>query len=209
MKPSHDEREEHAVVRPAARGTLALVPVTVGSFPRYDQYTTPRLLAAYEAAPGRIRAAVAGLGLEELRAHPRAGKWSILEVACHLTDSELMGAARVRLISAQPGAPFTAYDQAVWAAELRYDGFPLERLQTALDLFELLRRSTLPLFTEATDGDWTARWGTHPSFGAVTLRNLLELYADHGERHLEQILVLRRLLNRPIELEILLRERLY
>ena len=81
---------------------------------------TGELVDVYEAGPARIRETLVGLGSEQLQAHPRTDKWSIGEVVLHLADAEIMGAGRIRLALAQPGAPVTGYDQAIWANELRY-----------------------------------------------------------------------------------------
>jgi hypothetical protein len=45
--------------------------------------------------------------------------------------------------------------------------------------------------------------------GEVTLRQLLELYADHSERHLDQIQAVRIALSKPTALPELLPNRLY
>ena len=66
-------------------------------FPRtYAELSTERLLDVFSAAPDRIGAAVDGLSEEDLRARPLPGKWSIHEIALHLTDSECLGAVRIR-----------------------------------------------------------------------------------------------------------------
>jgi hypothetical protein len=75
-------------------------------------------------------------------------------------------------------------------------------------LLRLLRRVTGRIFTAAQGDDWSAS-AIHPDYGEITLRNLLELYADHSERHVEQILECRRLLRSPLEMEALLPKRLY
>ncbi len=51
--------------------------------------------------------------------------------------------------------------------------------------------------------------GLHPDYGVVTLRNLRELNADHGERHLARMLTIRDLLGKPLSFPLLLGERLY
>ena len=43
----------------------------------------------------------------------------------------------------------------------------------------------------------------------TSLRQLLELYSDHSERHIEQILHTRGLLGRAIEFSLILTQRLY
>jgi hypothetical protein len=178
------------------------------AFPSYDFYTTEQLLEAYREGPARLRAAIAGLSMEQMRAHPRPGKWSILEIVLHVVDSELSGAMRVRYIRAQPGVKLPMYDQDLWTARLRHNDADVGLLDDTLALFHLLRRITGRIFTAAQGDDWTAS-GVHADYGDITLRNLLELYADHSERHVEQILQCRAKLGMPLELPVLLERRLY
>lgn len=178
------------------------------AFPAYDFYTTEQLLEAYRAGPERLRAASAGLTMEQMRARPRPGKWSILEILLHVADSELSGALRVRYVMAQPGIRLPSYDQDLWTARLRHNEADLTLLDDTMALFRLLRRVTGRIFTFAQGDDWAAS-AIHPDYGEITLRNLLELYADHSERHVEQVLVCRRLLRSPLEMESLLPRRLY
>ncbi|HLE20918.1 MAG TPA: hypothetical protein VJB88_07355, partial [Vicinamibacteria bacterium] len=60
----------------------------------------------------------------------------------------------------------------------------------------------------AREEDWK-KWGSHADWGRLTVRQLLELYADHGERHIEQIVELRLLLGNPVNVPRLLPTRLY
>jgi uncharacterized damage-inducible protein DinB len=182
---------------------------TVSSFPCYSQYQTADLLEAYRLAPARLRQALAGLSLEQLRKRARPGKWAVGEIVCHLADADVVGAGRIRLAWCEPGSSFVAYNQERWAAGLDYLGRDLPDLEAAVALFEALRLTTGAILERASQEDWLHRWGMHPQYGPVTLRNLLELYADHGERHLDQILTLRELLGRPLDLPLLLSERLY
>lgn len=173
----------------------------------YRAYSTPHLLSVYARGPERLRAVVYGLAPDELRERPRPGKWSIAEIVGHLADSEVMGAGRIRMVLAQPGVEFVAYDQDAFAGVLDYrgDGAGFER---SLRVFEALREHTLAALARV-DGEAWERWGLHPNFGYLTLRNLLELYADHGERHIGQIAELRALLEKPVDFPLLLEERLY
>lgn len=181
-----------------------------GTFPAtYAAVETDLLLRAYAESPARVRRALEGLTPEELRANPRsAGKWSIAQIVVHLADAEIMGAARARQTYTGSGRELAFYDQDVWARELGYGEAGDERVAGSLALFAALRETTLPLFRDAEDADW-AKTGLHAELGPLTLRQLLELYADHGERHLEQILEIRRLLGRPLECPLLLPQRLY
>src|SRR3954454_7520319 len=91
------------------------------AFPAYDFYTTEELLEAYREGPERLRAASAGLSMEQMRARPRPGKWSILEILLHVADSELRAPMRVRCVMAQPGTRLPGYDQKLWTARLHHN----------------------------------------------------------------------------------------
>ena len=179
------------------------------AFPAYDHHTTESLLSAYDQGPARLRAAIGGLSDVELRSPARGpGTWSAHEIVLHTADSEIQGVYRMRKVLAQPGCDLPGYDQDAWARCLRYAGQPSASREAALRLLEALRTAMGPVLRGATDEEW-ARWGAHPEYGRVTLRNLLEIYADHIERHVAQILHIRGKLGRPLELPRLLPERLY
>jgi len=174
----------------------------------YIQIKTDKLLEVFDQGPARLRNVLADLTHEHLKVKPRPGKWSIQEIIMHVADSEIMGAARVRQTYAQPGSSFAAYEQDVWANHLGYQGQGNPAVQNALKLFESLRRTTSVIFHDARAGDW-GKIGVHAEHGEITLRNLLELYADHSERHIEQVLSIRSLLDKTIEFQLLLEHRLY
>lgn len=187
------------------------MPGQVAAFPdTYRALTTEVLVATYEAGPGRLHAVLEGLTDDDLHARPRPGnKWSILQIVVHLSDAELMGALRVRLAYGQSGSTLPVYDQDLWASALRYQETDRQTFERRVELFTLLRETTTPIFRQARDAEWTQRAAQHPEFGPVTLRNLLELYADHGERHIEQIVAIRELLGKGLDFPPLIEVRLY
>src|SRR6185503_158144 len=158
------------------------------AFDDYRGVPTAQLLATFVTGPARLRQAIAGLSEDELRARPRGnGTWSVHEIVLHVADSELQGAFRMRKVLAEPGAALPAFDQDRWAAALDYQGAGEAARAQALAFFAALRERTAPLLERATAAQWEQR-GIHPHYGEVSLRNLLELYADHAERHVAQIL---------------------
>jgi hypothetical protein len=174
----------------------------------YRRITTRDLIAVYKSAPTRLGGALAGLSDEELKARPREDKWSAQEIALHVADAEIMGAARMRQARAEPGSTFAVYDQNAWASELDYRGRDGRDVVAALHLFSELRRHGTRLLEAARSGDWK-KWGRHGEWGTLTLRQILELYADHAERHIEQIAAIRLRLGKPIRIPRLLPKRLY
>lgn len=179
------------------------------SFPDlYQSISTAELLRIYGSGPARVREVLSGLSADQLRERADTDRWSIQEIAFHLADAEIMGAARVRLALAEPGAPVPVYDQDAWAGALDYSGAGSGDLDRALGLFELLRRTTERVLPEPGHDAWE-RSVEHPEWGTVTLRQLLELYADHSERHIARILEIRSDLGHALEYPLLLEERLY
>ena len=81
-------------------------------------------------------------------------------------------------------------------------------MRDTLDLFGRLRSISSRLLRRAPPGSWRSA-AVHPEWGELTLRQLLELYADHGERHLEQVLDRRQRLGRPLAMDRPLPVRLY
>ena len=179
------------------------------TFPDYSFYATDLLIRAYAAGPERIATAIAGLSEAELRARARGPeRWSIHEIIMHIADSEMQGSFRIRKTWAEPPSEWPVHDQDQWSRMHRYNAQSAKDRRRALMLIRLAREHALPVFWNAAGADWD-RNGVHPEFGVLTLRNLLELYADHAERHLEQILHVRELLGRPISMALLLPRRLF
>lgn len=174
----------------------------------YSQIPTGDLIKIYADAPERLNRVLKGLSVKELQAHPKLAKWSIQEIAVHMAEAEIMGAARIRQTFAEPGATFAVYDQDAWARELDYQKFDAKAFYSSLMMFDSLRLNTTKIFRRAKEKDWE-KYGMHSELGKLTLRQLLEIYADHGERHIGQILELRALLNVPLKFSLLLKERLY
>ncbi len=63
-----------------------------------DDYTltVADLISSYEAGIEELRVALAGMTVEQLRSRPVAGKWSTLEVVCHIADCEQFFADRIK-----------------------------------------------------------------------------------------------------------------
>ncbi|NIR52052.1 DUF664 domain-containing protein [candidate division KSB1 bacterium] len=179
------------------------------TFPNaYTQLTTKELLRAFDLGATHLPQVLKELTEQDLKARPRTGKWSIQEIVLHVADSEIMGAGRIRQAYTQPGSTFATYDQDIWADIFDYRNQDGSAIQNALKLFEYLRRTSSAIFRRARRGDWQKN-GIHAEYGSLTLRQLLELYADHSERHIERILDLRSRLGKAIEFPILLQQRLY
>ena len=145
----------------------------------YKDISTPALVETYRLGPERLGEAIDGLTADDLLIRTRPDKWSIQEIVLHLADAEVIGAARIRMTYAEPGSTLPGYDQETWTSSFRYRELERSEVQHALTLFSVLRSTTLHIFRQAAPRDWW-KAATHPEWGEVNLRQLLELYADEA-----------------------------
>src|SRR6184192_2786455 len=80
----------------------------------------PQLVDAYRSGPRVLRHAVDGMTREQLVARPVPGKWSTLEVVCHLADFDPIMADRIKRILAEDRPPLLGADEKRFAAALAY-----------------------------------------------------------------------------------------
>src|SRR5260370_28311318 len=79
------------------------------------------LIEQYLAGPDLLRRAVAGMTKEQLLARPTPGKWSTLEVCCHIADYEPIYADRMKRVIALDEPSLINGDPGRFAAQLAYD----------------------------------------------------------------------------------------
>src|SRR6476660_5487479 len=84
------------------------------------------LINDYSAGPSMLREAVRGMTREQLLARPVAGKWSTLEVICHIADFELVGADRIKRVIAEERPTLPDGDEKLFATGLAYHSRELE-----------------------------------------------------------------------------------
>lgn len=145
------------------------------------------LIDAFERAPAKVRAAVAGLGPAELTARPGPGDWSILEVVVHLADSDCLGIDRMKRVLTEENPTLLSADETEYARRL----FPHDQsLDDALLIMEVERRQFARVLRKLPPEAF-GRFGTHNVKGVVTLARMVRGSASHVEDHLKFILAKR------------------
>ncbi len=144
---------------------------------------TKELINRYEQVPALLDEAMRGVRAEELDRVPAPGKWTIRQIIVHLADAEIVQAGRIRAVAGEPGSRLAAFDQEKWAGNLRYGTLPVE---TAAALVHALRASTAALLRQLPEEAWS-RTGVHDERGVLSLKDIVESSADHGENHVRQI----------------------
>jgi hypothetical protein len=145
------------------------------------------LLERFRRGPELVAVAATGASNVELNFKPSPGAWSLRQIVCHLSDSEMVGAYRFRSVIAEDNPSLPAYDQNAWADRLDYNS---RKISSALENFRRVRLENYELLRGLPD-DAFSRRGVHSQRGPVTLLDLLRIYAEHAEGHARQMLAVR------------------
>lgn len=153
---------------------------------RLDDDARRAAIGEIAAAPGALRAAVAGLTDPQLDTPYRDGGWTVRQVVHHVPDSHLNAWMRMKLCLTEARPVIRPYEEARWARLADY-GQPVG---VSLDLLDALHRRWVPLMEALTEIEWDRHY-VHPEDGDRRLYQLLALYAWHGRHHTAHITGLR------------------
>jgi hypothetical protein len=149
------------------------------------EYDLPTALAVLERTPAVLRTLLEGLPDEWTRATEGPETWSPYDIVGHLNHAERADwIPRARIILAQgPARRFEPFDRLAQFGES--EG---KSLATLLDELAVLRAESLATLRgwSLTDAQLELE-GEHPTFGTVTLRQLLSTWVAHDLGHLAQI----------------------
>ena len=155
--------------------------------------TLAQLIDPYLAGVETLREAVAGMSREQLTARPVAGKWSTLEVVCHLADFDPILADRMKRVIAEDRPQLLGADEQRFAAALAYHQRDLEE---ELALIEHTRSQMARILRTLPD-EALQRVGVHNERGPLTLEQLLGGATNHILHHVKFIAEKRRALGLP------------
>lgn len=146
-----------------------------------DRDERARLIGHYRDGYREVKAALEGITDAELDRSAEDG-WTPREVVHHLADAEIIGAARIRLLLAQPEPVIQGYDQELFANTLMYD----RAIEPYLEAMRWARVISSSLLEKMSDEDWS-RAGTHTERGRFTAEDWLSIYGAHAHDHAAQI----------------------
>jgi len=141
------------------------------------------LIDQYRAGSTQLRKAVAGMSHEQLTARPVAGKWSTLEVVCHLADFEPIYADRMKRVIAEENPLLPSGDPDKFHAGLVYD---IRDVTEELTLIETVRNQMARILKTLPESTFT-RTGKHSTDGPLSLGVLLERITGHIPHHVQFI----------------------
>lgn len=143
-----------------------------------------QLFASLVAGRETIRALTADLTSEQVLWRPAPGKWSILEVVCHLADEEREDfRARLDLTLHDPGAAWPSIDPQGWV-ESR--GYQQREFAAVLKGFMQERGKSLAWLDSLESPQWDNSY-EHPHLGTLKAGDILTSWAAHDLLHIRQI----------------------
>jgi DinB superfamily len=141
------------------------------------------LLERFRRGAELVAVATTGAAGPVLDFRPAEGKWGVRTIVCHLADTEIVLTMRLRQILAEENPLMPAIDQDAWADRLDYGK---RKLSPALETFRRTRAENYELLRDLPEEAF-ARTGQHTKRGTMTLLDLLRIFAEHAEKHVQQI----------------------
>jgi hypothetical protein len=142
-----------------------------------------QMIEGYLEGPATLRKAVAGMNREQVQARPVAGKWSTLEVVCHLADFDPILADRMKRIIAEDKPQLLGADEKHFAAALAYHQRELEEELTLIEK----TRSQMARILRALPAEALNRVGVHNERGPLTLERMIATATNHIPHHVKFI----------------------
>jgi uncharacterized damage-inducible protein DinB len=155
-----------------------------------EEFERRRYFETLASTPQALKAAIRGLPKKVLVFTPAPGKWSILEILCHMRDMERDAyLARYRRILAEDEPRLPDLNGEALAIERDY------RNAKAADVVRewlSLRRENLQMLRKTGRAQW-ARAGVHETAGRLTMEDIIRRHAvGNDEAHLGQIDAIKR-----------------
>ncbi len=143
-------------------------------------------ITAIRRLPSELQASIQGLSEEQLNTPYRDGGWTPRQIVHHIADSHMNAFVRMKLILTEDNPKLKTYDQDLWAKMNDYT----HDIAPSIAIVAGLQERMANLLEDANEAD-LSKTADHPDNGLMSLQQLLDLYAVHGKRHVEQITGLR------------------
>ena len=129
---------------------------------------------SFLAGSADLRAAVAGMSREQV-VGPIPGRWSVLEVVCHLADTDANIAHRLKRVLSEDRPTFERVQPDLMLAALAYHDRDIEE---ELAFFELGRRQIARILKASPPGAWE-RVGIVGDRGDKTVAQMVNGAVEH------------------------------
>jgi hypothetical protein len=165
-------------------------PIGRFSFPSGEATAADReeRIEAIAQTPANMRKAIAGLTPAQFSTRYRPDGWTVQQVVHHVPDSHLHAYARFKFALTEDAPTIKPYDEARWA---ELGDSQMVSPEVSVVLLAGLHARWVGLMRSMSAADFR-RTFIHPEHGrALTLDEVLALYAWHGRHHVAHITSLR------------------
>lgn len=149
--------------------------------------TKEAITAIQSSTPAVMDGLLRRLTVDEWKRKPAASEWTLIELICHLRDTEReIHHMQLKLFNGHEEPFIPRPDTGVWANQRDYlheDGI------TSLREFNDARLATLEILKNTPDEGWE-RKARHAIFGPTNFREVVGFMADHDRMHVQQALSL-------------------
>ncbi|MDX2029645.1 MAG: DinB family protein [Blastocatellia bacterium] len=141
------------------------------------------IVSRYRDQSEELTRTIAGCSAAAAVWRPNETQWSIMEIAGHLVDAEMIAAVRIRRILTQDHPFLYGYRQETWVRRLNHQR---REIANVLARFRMLREMNAELLDSIEPADW-ALSAPHDTYGVMTLEAWIDDYLDHTKKHIDQI----------------------
>ena len=147
-------------------------------------FKTPEaILAIMASTPGVLHSLTAELGQDRWSFEPTSEDWAVIEVLCHLRDTEIeIHHMQIEMLLEKSKPFIPRPDAGVWAKQRKYLS---ESGPAALRAFASARMQTLNTLKGLADDVWS-RQARHAIFGPTDFREVISFMAEHDRMHVRQ-----------------------
>lgn len=141
------------------------------------------ILAIMTSTPAVMQSLSSNLDPDEWAHEPTIKDWAMIELVCHLRDTELeVHQLQIKSVLEETNPFVPRPDAAVWAKQRKYLS---ENGPAALRDFATARIATLKMLKDLSGEDW-ARAARHAIFGPTNFKEIVSFMADHDRMHIQQ-----------------------
>jgi hypothetical protein len=148
-----------------------------------DMATIRSQIETIAAFPDKLRAHVGKLSDAVLRFKPAGKEWSVIENVGHLIDIDVLMRGRISKITASDNPALEMLDI---DASVQERGYQQKQIGALLYSFAEQRAETVERL-RVLRPDAFARVGAHPTRGAISVAEILNILVNHDQAHVKQI----------------------
>ena len=142
------------------------------------------ILSTLKSTPAAIATLLEEISNEHWAYRPDQDEWSIVEIICHLRDTDIeVNLPRLNILLYEDNPFIEAVDADTWALEREYN---LYDGPTALSEFINTRKEQITILDSIQPEEWNIN-ARHSILGPTTLQELMYIIARHDRLHIQQI----------------------